>query len=219
MVESKGEFGEGGGMKKIIKTASMISFLWATIPTIAIAQTEASITANDDVDPAKLAAANKLMDAIMPPDSRAAMMEAMIRPLMQNIQTGLQNNAELQKIFSDDAELKTIFLNFMQKQSNITLKKVQQEMPSMMTAMSRAYARQFTLQEMADAEAFYTTPSGRAFMTKGGGIMSDPDVAKWQQDMMTNMLSDKDVSLNALLDEIKAHQEKNGKKNRKSTNH
>jgi hypothetical protein len=202
-------------MRKIIKAVSIISFFWAAIPTIAIAQTEASIAANDDVDPAKLAAANKLMDAIMPPESRAAMMEAMIRPLMENIQAGLQNNPELQKMFSDDTELKNIFLNFMQKQSNSALKKVQQEMPSMMTAMSRAYARQFTLQEMADAEAFYSTPSGRAFMTKAGAIMSDPDIAKWQQDMMTNMLSDKDVSLKALLDEIKAHEQKSGKKSRK----
>jgi Uncharacterized protein conserved in bacteria (DUF2059) len=74
-----------------------------------------------------------------------------------------------------------------------------------MNAMSRAYARQFTLQEMADAKIFFATPSGRAYMSKAGGIMSDPDISKWQTDLMQSSMAENRTEVSKMKEEVSAH--------------
>ena len=191
-------------MKSSIKSAVLAGLVLVFYSSIAIAQDAPSTATQEAIDPEKLTAAVQLIDTILPPESRKDMMAAMMRPMMQNMQSGMQNNPELQK----DAEVQKIMQKFIQRQSDRTLSKLMSQLPEMVTAMSRAYARQFTLQEMADAKAFFSTPSGRAYMEKAGGVMADPDVAKWQQNMMESGMSDLNSDLKSLTDEIAVHKAK-----------
>ena len=59
----------------------------------------------------------------------------------------------------------------------------------MIDAMSRAYARRFTVEQMAELRTFFTTPTGRAYMAQATTIMSDPDIAAWQQQMMNSTMT------------------------------
>ncbi len=202
-------------MKILIKSIALAGLLFASNPLIAIAQDAPSTATQEALDPVKLAAASQLLDTVMPPESREAMIAAMATPLMQNITGGMLNSPELQKIFAEDSEIQNIFNRYIERERNQTIVKMQKELPNMISAMSRAYARQFSLQEMAEAKAFFSTSSGRAYMTKSIGIMADPDVAKWQQDMMSKMMLGLNDSTQSLVSEIEAYRSSKNKKSKK----
>ncbi len=203
---------EKSSMIKFLKVGAIALSVIVSASGVALAQTATMSAQQDAVDPAKLAAATKLLDTIMPPESRDTMMASMINPMMDNIKSSLTQNPELQKSMGSDPEMMKIFERFIESRKSSTIIKLQRELPSMMIAMARAYSRQFSLKEMADAEAFFSTPSGRAYMTKAGGIMADPDVAKWQSDMMSTAFTDDDGSLAKFKAEITAHLSAKNKK-------
>ena len=205
-----------GRIKTLLNLMPLILSFTAVHPVSVAAQTNSAVMKMDDVDPTKLASATQLLDTILPVENREEMMSAMLRPMMQNIQSSFENNTSLQKVFNDDAEIKKVFQTYMQKLSDKAILKMQLELPTMVTAMSRAYARQFTLQEMADAKVFFSSPSGRAYMSKAGGIMNDPDVTKWMQDYSKSFQSEIESDQAAIFEEIVAIQaKKNGAANKK----
>jgi hypothetical protein len=72
------------------------------------------------------------------------------------------------------------------------------------TAMTRAYARRFSLAELADMKRFFASPSGQAYVQKSPTVMSDPDVMRWSQTMITRALDKAPAAAKALRDEINA---------------
>lgn len=203
-------------IKTQLSLVPLIMFFTAVYPVSVAAQTNIAVMETDDVDPTKLESATQLLDTILPVESREEMMSAMLRPMMQNIQSSFENNTAFQKIFNNDAEIKKVFQTYMQKLSDKAILKMQFELPAMVTAMSRAYARQFTLQEMADAKVFFSSPSGRAYMTKAGSIMNDPDLTKWMQNYSKSFQSEMESDQAAIFEEIAAIQaKKNGAANKK----
>jgi hypothetical protein len=209
---------EGGSMiiRKSLQLAAILSL--GIIPVSVAAQPSMPGVENQVIDPARLEAAEAFLETIMPKENRSAMIGSMVRPMMQNLVAGIQNAPDLQEAFADDPELQKIFARFVEKQTERSMDKLNAGLPDMMVAMKRAYARQFSLKELSDAKVFFATSSGKAYMSKAGSIMADPDVAKWQQELMATSMQELPAQMKEFMDEVKTHiQETKGAGKRNSS--
>jgi len=153
------------------------------------AQAQATPGAVAAPDPARLAAARELIDVLMPPASRAQMIEAMIAPMLGNLQQGMAQSPMFSSAMADHPEMQTRFATFLARQQARTMTLMRDGLPGMVEAMARAYARRFDVAQCRDIKAFFATPSGRAYMQQSLTIMSDPDVAAWQRTMMQSSMA------------------------------
>ena len=159
----------------------------AVAPSAAHAQGSAVAVAAPD--PARLAAARELIDVLMPPESRAWMIEGMIAPMLGNLQQGMAQSPMFSSAMAQDPQMQTQFAAFMDRQQTRTMTLMRDGLPSMVDAMARAYARRFDVAQCRDIKAFFATPSGRAYMQQSLTIMADPDVAAWQRSMMESSMA------------------------------
>lgn len=160
------------------------ALLCASAPSLAPAQTAPAPAA----DPARLAAARELIDILMPPATRGQMIQAMMTPMLANLQKGMTQNPAFAKAMGDDPRLKTLFDAFLARQTERTTMLMQTALPGMVEAMGRAYARRFDVAQMREIRAFFETPTGRLYMQQAFTIMNDPDVAAWQRAMMSDAM-------------------------------
>jgi hypothetical protein len=175
-----------------------------TLATPTIVQAAPTPAAAETLDPAKLAAARALIDIVMPPQTRDGMIDAMLKPMMANVSQAALSNPMFAKEIGDDPKLRAVFDRFLARQTDTMLARLRAGLPGMFAAMERAYSRRFTVQQMADAQAFFTTPSGRAYMREGMSIMADPDVQAWQRSLMQGSMGNMQGEIAALLAELEA---------------
>jgi hypothetical protein len=207
-------------MKRLTKSIFVTGLMMALQPSSAWSQNKMLINDKraataEAIDSEKLAAATNLINVIMPPEKRKAMIDAMVSPMMRNVVLVAELDSKVSKLYADDPEYKLIFRRFFDKVENYTLSKLELEMPALTTTMSRAYARQFTLQEMKDATAFFSSPSGIAFSEKSVTLMADPGVRKWQIDMMVGMKEEFDPMIKAFANEAASYEASKKRKKRK----
>ena len=175
----------------------------ASVPAAGQAPT-ARVAATEVLDPARLTAARDLIDVVMPVDRREAMIEGMMKTMTANLQQSIGASEDMRK----DARVKAIFDRYVADQTSESTRNFKVALPGMITAMSRAYARRFTVAQMAEMKAFFATPTGRLYMDQGATIMSDPDVASWQQATMSAQWSKMRDGVRAMQLEIMALPEK-----------
>lgn len=146
-------------------------------------------TATAALDPARLAAARALVDVLMPPDTREAMVRGMLTPMLANLQQGITQNAAFTATMDRDPRVRSLFDAFMATQTATTLDEMRAGLPGMAAAMGNAYARRFDVAQLRTIQAFFVTPTGVAYRQESMSIMSDPDVAAWQRTMMTKAMT------------------------------
>lgn len=157
-------------------------FLFATP---AASQTQSGVPAPE---PERVEAARELLNILMPPAQREAMMLAMIEPMIANLEAGMMQAPELQAALSDNPDVRALFLDFVAVQRSRALESASANLPSMIEAMSRAYARRFTRREMREIGEFFETTAGRAYLQQSNSIMADPDIAAWQRETMARSM-------------------------------
>lgn len=141
------------------------------------------------IDPARQKAATELLDALMPPATRAQMLEGMIRPMMANMTRGLTQDPGFAAAIGSDERVKVLFGEFLEQQNERGLTMLRAGLPGMISAMANAYARHFDVAQLRELKAFFETPTGRAYMRESAAIMSDPDVAEWQRTMAAQSMA------------------------------
>ena len=159
----------------------------AVLPSVAQAQTAPAATTA--VDPVRLVAAHDLLDILMPPATRAQMVESMMTPMLANLRQGMMQNPDFAKTMNGDPRVKALFDTFMARQQTQTMTMMRDGLPRMSDAMARAYARRFDVAQMREIKAFFGTPTGRLYMQQSYTIMADPDVGAWQRTMMANSMT------------------------------
>jgi len=197
-------------MSKILLTALAL----AASPVIANAQsTPAGQTAATatPVDPARLTAAKALLDELMPPDRRNAMLEGMLRPMMANIQQGLLSDPEIAKQLKSTPQARPILESYLRDQTDSTMALLRQNMPGMIDAMAHAYARRFDMKQLGELQAFFATPTGRAYMEQSMQVMSDTDVSAWQRSLMQQSMQKAQADAQELAKKLKAIAPNEGK--------
>ena len=103
-----------------------------------------------------------------------------------------------------DPKVKAVFDRFLARQQQLTLDQVNDQLPGLFDAMARAYARRFTVGQLGEIEAFFNTPTGRAYMTESMSIMSDPDIAAWQRQSIAASMDRLPTELERLRKDLEA---------------
>ncbi len=159
-------------------------------------------------DAARLAAAQALIEQIMPADRRDAMVEQMVRPMLANAREAMANAPMFADMARDNPKLASSMNGFMDEEFERSIATTKAAMPALFEAMARAYARRFTLDQMRDIGNFFKTPSGRAYVETAPTIMSDPDVMAAQRAMMTQTMSGMQERMAKLVETLGAEAKK-----------
>ncbi|RED17706.1 DUF2059 domain-containing protein [Parasphingopyxis lamellibrachiae] len=161
-------------------------------------------------EPERVEAARELLDILMPPDQREAMMIAMIEPMIANLEAGMMQAPELEAALSDNPDVRTLFMEFMVVQRARALESATADLPSMIEAMSCAYARRFTRREMREIGEFFETEAGRAYLQQSNSIMADPDIAAWQRGTMARSMQHLQTDIRDFMTRLAALQGSDG---------
>lgn len=172
----------------------MISLALALAAVEAPAQPAATapVAANPaPVDAARLATAEKVVAALVPPgvymnmmrDKMPAMMDAMMARMggMTAKEMGMPGakddgeTLEQTALKADPAyrERMSISTKVMFEEMGIVFSSLE---PRLRAGLSRAFARKFTRQQLNDMDAFFATPSGKVFANEYLGTFVDPEV-------------------------------------------
>ncbi|MBR2171222.1 DUF2059 domain-containing protein [Sphingopyxis sp.] len=164
--------------------SALLGAALAALPVSANAQTPGT-AAQPTAE--RLASAEQLMAAMMPAEQRDAMVEEMMTAMIANIIPGIRKRIDEKGVLSEPG-IKEVFDHFIDRQRDLAIAQLKVEMPKLIEAMARAYARRFTTAQMDEMHAFFRTPTGQAYVKESMGIMSDPDVAAWQRDSITKSM-------------------------------
>ena len=176
-----------------------------SIATPAFAQKTLPVIADaSSIDPVRLSAAHDLLEVIIPPVTREKMIESMITSMMGNLSQSIFKNPEMKVALETDPRASTVLQRFFTRQQENSLAIMKEDFPGMIDAMAHAYARRFTIIQLADMQKFFETPTGRIYAEQSATIMNDPDIAKWQRDSSSKSISLMLKDAQAAVAEIKA---------------
>ncbi len=176
----------------------------SVIFTLALTVASPALAQDAPLDTARVASAKSLMDVIMPPAKREAMIEGIMRGMMSNVTQMMTSSPEMTDAFGGDKRATEIFDKFMKRQQESSIKMLKDNFPGMMDAMTNAYARRFTSVQLGEMRTFFETPTGQIYVDQAATIMNDPDVMAWQRDLMTKGFSQMPKEIDAMMAEIKA---------------
>lgn len=182
---------------KVAHAISAMAFL-ALSPVVTPTSATAQTAVAPEPDAARLVEARKLLDVILPPEARERMFRSMMTAMMANMTKALREDPNLAKVLGDVA-VQDAFGRAIARQQQTMTDELMTNLPAMFEAMSRAYARRFSVDELRQIGAFFATPAGRAYSTNAAEIMSDPDIAAWQGQLMRKQMA----LMPAMMDEIK----------------
>lgn len=190
----------------ILGTALLLS------PPVAQAQAPAAAPSAQPVDPARLAAAQKAVAALVPEgvyvrmmrDQYPAMMEVMMREMMgmkgSEFGQGDANGktmAELARQHDPAFEERMRIMTGIMGQEMGTV--MGQMEPGVRAGLARAFARRFTAAQLADMNAFFLTPSGKAFANDYLLMFADPEMMR----EMTKLAPEMMRAMPAIMDKVK----------------
>lgn len=184
----------------------LVAFAAILTPGVVLAQTAAPASLVAEPDAARLASARQLLDQIMPPATREAMIQSMITPMQANMRKGIMQSEGMQKSLGDP-KVKAAFDQFLAKQDERTGTMLRESLPGMVDAMSRAYARRFDVTQLDDMKRFFATPTGQAYIANSFSIMADPDIAAWQRKLMSQAMTHMQEDVAAMAKSIDAIQQ------------
>lgn len=172
----------------MLRSLAAVVMLAALSPPVA-AHAQAAPSAVAAPDPERLAVAKMLIERFMPADRRDAMVEQMVRPMMENAREAMFSGQLFESIRADDPKLRATIDDFMKQEFEHSIASTKAAMPRLADAMARAYARRFTLDQLQALHTFFETPAGRAYAERAPSLMSDPDILAVQRAMMTEMMT------------------------------
>lgn len=149
----------------------------------------------------RLAAAQRVMGALMPEEQRDAMIEQMISALMANMVEGVKRGLGADTRLAR-SEAGPVFDRFVKRQEALAIAQLKTELPAMIDAMARAYARRFSAEQLDEMHAFFRTPTGQLYVRESMNIMADPDVAAWQRNSMAKSMEKMPAEMKLLVDEL-----------------
>lgn len=182
-----------------------VAVLAVTVPSVAAQTAPAAAPAPD---PARLAAAQALMQRILPADKRDAMIEQMVRPMFENMRGAIFSGPKFESAKAKNPELAATVETFMTDEFEHSIGLMKATMPAMLNAMARAYARRFTLEQLEAIDTFFQTPAGRAYVELAPTVMADPDFLAVQRSMMTDTMAGMQQRMTRLAAAIEAGQKK-----------
>lgn len=141
--------------------------------------------AAEAIDPERLELARALANTMLPPEHTARFVEEMVDQQMDLVTSAYTDNDEFKQITREAPRVARRFNQFVEEASRVTARVITDNMPSLVEATAQAYARRFSVTELKDLQAFYSTPTGQRFATENLMIATDPAMTSWQVRVMT----------------------------------
>jgi hypothetical protein len=135
------------------------------------------------VDPAALALAHQILDIGFPAEKRSQMFASVMDSLIRQSRTateslGLTNDKDLQALMNRSTQR---MWDQMKPIMNAAL-------PDIFDSMARAYAREFSTDDLSAILAFVKTPAGQHYFERASNILKDPDVQAANQRMLVQLM-------------------------------
>jgi len=140
-------------------------------PAFAEAPLTAVPPAARSLDPADLAVAGQIIAIILPPQQRVAIVERVTQSMM----TAMRGNIA-SALGVDDPGLNRIFDATMEKLPAAMRPAMERRLPELVDAMTRAYVRHFSSEDLRAILTFAQTPAGGHYLARAADLMQDPDV-------------------------------------------
>lgn len=163
------------------------------------------------VDPARLAEARIVIAKLMPPGVYRTLMSSTMAPMLDNMGDSLKalplgQMAEMGGLSAKDAaaldkvnleRVMAIYDPHWRERSRLTMRAMFDAMgdffttlePEIREAYAHAYANSFSLAELRDFDAFFTTPAGSKFAARYLTIATDPAITAEMRAMMPKMMA------------------------------
>lgn len=206
-------------MFKALVAASSLALILAPSPV----QAQEAVPSSADaaaVDPARLKAAETVVDHIFPTGTYARMMNGTFQTMLKSAVKGAgdmplreiaavsgANEEELAKL--GESTLNQIMevydpaykqrLNVMMDAMSVELGKLMPVFePAMREGLAEAYAKRFTTEQMADLNRFFETPSGKAYAADSMLVFMDPAVMERMQKAMPEIMKQMPAMIGAM---------------------
>jgi hypothetical protein len=136
------------------------------------------------VDPQSLSIAKDIVDLAYPPERRQALLMRTMDVMMVQIRAASAQAGGGRADPGADA----ILDRFVVKVRAVVEPVVAKESPALFAAFARAYARNFTRDELLQIRAFVATPAGAKYTLRSADLLSDPEVAEANTAYMNHTL-------------------------------
>lgn len=160
--------------------AAVVTAAWLMVQAPAAVAAQAASQSRAD-DAAKLSEAHDIASALFPPGQR----QQMVAKLQAQIA------GQLHSYYPDylkvDAGVEALVDAYINEGLARERPIIEQHFPAMIDAMSRAYAREFSLAELKQIRAFAQSPAGAHYLTSQSAIRRDPEVAKADNQMIAEI--------------------------------
>ena len=160
------------------------------ISSPAIAQKATSAVAGESptakpapVDPTALAIAHQILAIGMPPENRSQMFGS----IMDSVNDQTRKNVEGLGL-SKDKDFQAVMNRSTQRMWDEMKPIMNAALPDIFESMARAYAREFSTDDLNALLAFVKTPAGQHFFERAPMILKDPDVQAANQRMTAQLL-------------------------------
>lgn len=173
-------------------------------PVAAVTPAQVGQRATPAVDPVRLAAARPVIDQIFPQGTYARAMRAALDQLTQMAADQLSGNGRTPPdpaapgaaVRAALADVSAAEDPYAAERSRIVLRVVSDEMSSLMAsfepgvrdALTKAYARRFTVDQLTTLHAFFETPTGQAYARESVAITMGPDMVEATQAILPKIV-------------------------------
>jgi len=161
--------------------ASLLAAAGTLVSIPALAQTPAPVSAVES-SPEKLALARAVIDLAYPPAERHTLFAGAVNAMlaqMKQASAGVAVNAAVKTML--DAKLNSYTPRLVAI--------IDAHTPDLIEGFAKAYAAEFSVQELNDLKAFFAKPAGRHFMTRSTWLLSSPPISEANQRYMTDVMS------------------------------
>jgi hypothetical protein len=192
-------------MSKLLSALAAPALLLASLP--ALAADPAPATTPAPIDPARLAAARQTVDYVFPAGTYARIMNGTLDRMMDSIMDSatsmpLKSLAGMGGVDTSKlgkgtlAEIMEIYDPAYRERMRISTRTMMADMSALMTefepeirdGLSQAYAARFDAIQLGELNAFFATPTGKAYAADSNVIMMSPEVMSKMQTLMPRLM-------------------------------
>lgn len=146
------------------------------------ATTSAPGTKASQPDPASIALAQQILTVAFPPEKRSQMYASMMDSIMGQARKELQG-----KIATGDKDFDALLDRSMQRMQDEMKATINAALPDYFESFARAYAREFSRDDLQAILAFVKTPAGERYFQRLPALLQDPEIQAANQRLMAQL--------------------------------
>ncbi len=174
-------------MKRVF--AALALSLGSILPGAAFGQ-EAAPPATEgtaDADPARLAAAQRVIDLAFPPAEAREMITSLVGTAFDQQLAAMDDDPALKQTLREIPAMRRPYETLMADMRSMAEEIMGDATPSLLAAVAEIYAARYSVAELGEVEAFLSTPTGRRYARDAFEMMGDERLAAWQSDVAARM--------------------------------